>query len=173
MRDEKKGYRQGKKVRDPELLTRNFSALVPVARSPEKRCPERKKDKEIDKHGIYQMNGKIDKVIPGDIEPVKFVVQGKGEIPYVPRLEAVIDRQTLCLRGVRKIAQVSDNRIPDYVIRLVPLKRVMKGVRICQKTENCDDQEVDNRLGKEILLVRRELMSFFVFLDESSRLLFP
>ncbi len=30
------------------------------------------------------MNGKINDMIAEDIEPVQFIVQGKGEISYVP-----------------------------------------------------------------------------------------
>jgi len=81
-------------------------------------------------------------MISEHVEPVDFIIQGKGEIPDIPRLQAVVDRETLCPRDVRKITQVFDNRVPNNEIRLVPLKRVLKGVRICQKTDNGDDENM-------------------------------
>ncbi len=69
------------------------------------------------------MDDKINDVIAEDIEPVQLIIQGKGEIPDIPRLEAVIDRQPFGQRRVRKVAEVSDNRVPDNEILSRPTEK--------------------------------------------------
>jgi len=95
------------------------------------------------------MDEKINEVIAEDVEPINFVVKGKGEIAYIPGRKAVVHRKSLSQRRVTEIGEVLNDRVPHNEVRLVPLERTMERIGIDQKAENSDQKEVNNRFMEE------------------------
>jgi hypothetical protein len=70
-------------------------------------------------------------MIPGDVKPMKPVVESEGQVPEVSSREGLVLKLGTEVSGrgrMSKIAEVPDNRIIDYVMLIVKMKRGLKGV---------------------------------------------
>jgi hypothetical protein len=102
------------------------------------------------------MDKNIHNVIACNVETAELIIDGKCKITKNPCHESILEiwKEAACFTyhgGILEVVEIFYSRVVDNIEHIIKNEGNMEGIRIDEKTDSCNNQDMDERPTEKVV----------------------